>query len=162
MGLVLSLAKGFIDLRTQPEIYLGLDNDREKIFSLTGEDTWSIRKLDSADRIDLAYHYPPFLDDLFDFIQSSNAPMGKEVTNIINNYLGLTSYLMDFLYSKQDELETILDYNEENSETYSDAIREFNNNNGAIEEIEDLRRDCIEYNKHHKVKKMLPMFYFTD
>ena len=69
---------------------------------------------------------------------------------------------MDFLYSKQDELETILDYSEENSETYSDAVREFNNNSGAIEELEDLRKNCIEYNKHHKAKKMLPMFYFTD
>lgn len=162
MGFKLALAKGSIDLRTQPEIYLGLDSDQEKIFSLTGEDIWNIRKLDFVERVDLAYSYPPFMDSLFDFIQSNNYPMGKDVYDIINNYLGITSYLMDFLYSKQDELETILDYKEENSETYSDAIREYDYNNGAIEELEDLRQDCIEYNKQHKAKKMLPMLYFMD
>lgn len=162
MGFELSLAKGSIDLRTQPEIYLGLDSDQDKVFSLTGKGRWSVKKLDSASYENWVYCLPPILDYLIELLKKNNAPMGKDNFDLINHYFGITSYFISTLYSEQERLEDLVEEADIGSDFYQDTWKDIEYNDNFIAELEDLRQECIEYNKQHKAKKMLPMLYIMD
>lgn len=155
MGIDIHLYKGYIT-----------DNDDSDLrcHNIIDGNYLSIKLLDHVESVKLQYKYPAIMNYLIHTLETSSALDGVQAHKLIeDHFIGINKYVIETLLRKLQFDATMLGImidTKRNQKIINDFGKELDYNKKFVQELADLRDNCIDYNRTHQTDKVLPMISF--